>query len=102
MTDSQLISRPAAGATRSVLSFSREYELATEPELAKRMGCARDEWLPTLLKGTSKNESFGVKLGVLGDLRGPPSGSTAWFPRNSCPTGPIFFLQAPNPGRWAL
>ena len=54
------------------------------------------------IQGTSKNESFGVKLGVLGDLRGPPSGSTAWFPRNSCPTGPIFFLQAPNPGRWAL
>ena len=50
MTDSQLIPRPVAGATRSVLSFAREYELATEPELAKRMGCARNEWLPTLIK----------------------------------------------------
>ena len=46
MTDSQLIPRPA----RSVLSFSREYELATESELVKRMGCARDKWLPTLVK----------------------------------------------------
>ena len=33
-----------------MLSFSREYELATEPELVKRMGCARDKWLPTLVK----------------------------------------------------
>ena len=46
MTDSQLIPRPA----RSVLSFSREYELATRSELVKRMGCARDKWLPTLVK----------------------------------------------------
>ena len=45
MTDIEPITQP-----RSVLSFSREYELATEPELAKRMGCARDEWLPTLVK----------------------------------------------------
>ena len=73
-----------------------------------RITCVGDDWQAingfagSDLKGTSKNESFGVKLGVLGDLRGPPSGSTAWFPRNSCPTGPIFFLQAPNPGRWAL
>jgi Histidine kinase-, DNA gyrase B-, and HSP90-like ATPase len=35
---------------RSILSFSRDLEFATEAELAKRMGCSRGLWLRATLK----------------------------------------------------
>jgi DNA topoisomerase VI subunit B len=38
------------GAPRTAFSFSRELEFATEPELAKRLGCTRALWLRAALK----------------------------------------------------
>jgi DNA topoisomerase VI subunit B len=35
---------------RAILSFSRDLEFATEPELAKRMGCSRHYWLRAAIK----------------------------------------------------
>ena len=35
---------------RAILSFSRDLEFATEPELAKRMGCPRTLWLRAAVK----------------------------------------------------
>ena len=55
-----------------------------------------------VLMGTSKNEGFGVKLGVLGDLRGPRIGFDGLVSEEFLPHRADFFLQAPNPGRWVL
>ena len=40
----------SAPIKRAVLSFSRDLEFATEPELAKRMGCSQHYWLRATLK----------------------------------------------------
>jgi hypothetical protein len=40
---------------RAVLSFSRDLEFATEPELAKRMGCPRQLWLRAAVKELTDN-----------------------------------------------
>jgi signal transduction histidine kinase len=37
-------------SSRTVLSFSRDLEFATETELAKRMGCQKHHWLRATLK----------------------------------------------------
>jgi hypothetical protein len=39
-----------AAAARHCFSFSRDLEFATEPELAKRMGCGRHLWLRAAVK----------------------------------------------------
>ena len=41
---------PLSAVKRAALSFSRDLEFATEPELAKRMGCTRPLWLRATLK----------------------------------------------------
>src|SRR6476659_5877870 len=56
MTDIEPTPRPSSGTiTRSALSFSRDLEFATEPELTKRMGCTRSLWMRATVKELTDN-----------------------------------------------
>ena len=60
---------------RTTFSFSRDLEFATEPELAKRMGCGRHLWLRAAIKELMDNaldaaEEAGVEPEVAVEVDG--------------------------------